>query len=143
MQTKRGQFDEHMDITDRLHIQGAVSRGATIHEGGVLVMEGAFAGPLYIEAGGGAVITGTFSSELHSEGLLMLAGVITESLPCDEGVVLVSPGTILTAGPRPARLLDDGRLEVIWEDHIDAVNIDARRERLRLTADGRFVRHAA
>jgi hypothetical protein len=141
MKTVQGRFDQHLDVTGHLCVQGAVTGGATVHKGGVLIVQGAIDGLLVIEEGGGVHVQGTFSSKLRSQSVVIIDGCITEALPCNEGAVMVSPGTVFTGGSRPRLLLPNGSVEPL-SGHDIKVNIDTSHGRLRLTPEGRFVKAA-
>lgn len=142
MAAKQGRFDEHLRVDSPTTIQGAVIAGATVEKGASLLVQGALAGPLKIEDGATVSVHGTLSCDIHNEGVLSVSGVVTEPLPTT-GLVLVSPGTLFTTGPRPSVLRDDGSLLTIWEDHVDHVNIDASVDKLlQLLPDGSFTQIA-
>lgn len=135
---QHGQFDEHLDVTGVVQIRGSLLGGATVHSGAALVVQGVLAGPLIIEATARVLVQGTFSAEVHNDGVLALAGVVTTDLPLREGLILVSPGSIFTWGGLFEKLLPDGRLEVVWDDAVRPTDVDLGVERLRLADDGSF-----
>jgi len=72
------------------------------------------------------------------KGLLIVAGVVTESLS-ENGTVLVAPGNVFTMGDKPMRLELDGTLVAISDENNIDININSSGVYLRLTADGTFV----
>lgn len=140
MSVRQGRFDEHVEISSHVTVQGALTEGATVRNGGALVLQGSIAGSLHIEEGGKASIQGTLSGDVKHEGILKVGGVITEELPAtDSGVTLIAPGSVFTGANASSILRHDGVLERLEGSDIK-VEIDAGQPFMRLMEDGTFSR---
>ncbi|MBB3041201.1 hypothetical protein [Nocardioides soli] len=133
-----GEF-ENLDVTRSVTVNGGV-RGATIHGGAALTVNGAFAGRLVVEDDAVLSVNGAFEpGDVSNDGVIMVAGVtgVAFSQLDDMGTFAVAVGSLVE---HSKVVHEDGSLESFVRG--GDLTVDSNRLCIWVSEQRRFVPQA-